>query len=141
MKISTLTGLLTLTVATAAFAQNPPTTIQTGGPGAAPAAAPAPGGAPVGGPGGPGGHPPHELKGDTNHDGFISRDEWRAHGDQMFDEIDLNHDGKISPEEMHAHHEKERLEHEHGGPGGQGGPGGAPAGGPAGGKAPVPSAH
>ena len=38
---------------------------------------------------------------DTNHDGIISRDEWRARGGDAagFDVIDTDHDGKISAAE------------------------------------------
>ena len=42
---------------------------------------------------------------DTNKDGTISKDEWRAKGDKLFAEIDTNKDGKISPDEMKAHRE------------------------------------
>ena len=47
---------------------------------------------------------------DTNGDGFVSKDEWRARGDKMFEEMDANHDGKISADEMKAHSEAKRAE-------------------------------
>ncbi len=67
---------------------------------------------PAGVHGGPGGgeHGDHFKKADTNGDGFVSKDEWRAQGDKMFAEIDANHDGKISMDEMKAHREAKRAE-------------------------------
>ncbi len=53
-------------------------------------------------------HHPMFKEADTNDDGFLSKDEWKAKGDKMFSEIDTNNDGKISPDEMKAHHEKRR---------------------------------
>ncbi len=47
---------------------------------------------------------------DTNNDGFISRDEWRTKGDQVFGEIDTDKDGKLSKDERKSHHEKKRAE-------------------------------
>ena len=35
---------------------------------------------------------------DTNHDGKVSRDEWKGPAD-MFDKLDTNHDGYITREE------------------------------------------
>ena len=37
---------------------------------------------------------------DTNHDGFISRDEFLAAEKKRFDEFDTNHDGKIDAKEI-----------------------------------------
>jgi len=37
---------------------------------------------------------------DTNHDGFISRDEFLASEKKRFDEFDTNHDGKIDAKEI-----------------------------------------
>ena len=37
---------------------------------------------------------------DTNHDGFISRDEFFAAQKKRFDEFDTNHDGKIDAKEI-----------------------------------------
>jgi hypothetical protein len=37
---------------------------------------------------------------DTNHDGFISRDEFLAAEKKRFDEFDTNHDGKIDTKEI-----------------------------------------
>lgn len=37
---------------------------------------------------------------DTNHDGFISRDEFLAAEKKRFDELDTNHDGKIDAKEI-----------------------------------------
>lgn len=88
--------------------------------------------APAPGPKG-GDHPPRHFElTDTNHDGAISKDEWRAQGDKMFAEIDANHDGKLTEDEMKAFHEKRRAEwkahHAEGGPEGHGDkPAGAPA--------------
>lgn len=51
----------------------------------------------------------HMLKEtDTNNDGAVSKDEWRAKGDKMFSEIDANGDSKISTDEMKAHHKQMR---------------------------------
>jgi len=47
---------------------------------------------------------------DTNNDTAISKDEWRAKGDKMFNEMDADHDGKITPEEMKTHREAKRAE-------------------------------
>ncbi len=37
---------------------------------------------------------------DTNHDGFVSRDEFIAYQKKRFDEFDTNHDGKINAKEI-----------------------------------------
>ncbi|HET7923995.1 MAG TPA: EF-hand domain-containing protein [Rhodanobacteraceae bacterium] len=37
---------------------------------------------------------------DTNHDGFVSRDEFIAYQKKRFDEFDTNHDGKIDAKEI-----------------------------------------
>jgi len=37
---------------------------------------------------------------DTNHDGFVSKDEFTAYQKKRFDEFDTNHDGKINPKEI-----------------------------------------
>lgn len=39
---------------------------------------------------------------DTNGDGFISQDEYRAMAGERFDRIDTNHDGKIDADEREA---------------------------------------
>lgn len=44
---------------------------------------------------------------DSNSDGFVSHDEFRARGDQMFKDIDTNSDGKLSPDEMREHHKQQ----------------------------------
>ena len=41
-------------------------------------------------------HHPMFKEADTNDDGFLSKDEWKAKGDKMFSEIDTNNDGKIA---------------------------------------------
>lgn len=54
---------------------------------------------------------------DTNHDGRVSRDEYRAWIDSRFDRLDVNHDGSVDADEianspqMHerAHHRAERF--------------------------------
>lgn len=55
-----------------------------------------------GGPGAPGAparpSPFDEM--DTNHDGFVSRDEFVAYQKKRFDEFDTNHDGKIDAKEI-----------------------------------------
>jgi hypothetical protein len=37
---------------------------------------------------------------DANHDGSVTRDEFRGMHDQMFDHLDKNHDGKLSGDEL-----------------------------------------
>ena len=74
-----------------------------GGPGAmAPSAPP---------PDGERGPRKHHHKGlieraDTNHDGRVSRDEYRAMADARFDKLDANHDGFIDQAEIDAVREK-----------------------------------
>jgi opacity protein-like surface antigen len=60
---------------------------------------------------------------DTNHDGFITLDEWKAAGrsDERFAEIDANHDGKITRDELRAFMEYMRARREQNGGGGGGG--------------------
>ena len=60
---------------------------------------------------------------DTNHDGFITLDEWKAAGrrEERFAEIDADHDGKITREELRAFMEKMRAMHQQNGGGGWGG--------------------
>lgn len=55
-----------------------------------------------GGPGAPGADakPTRFDEIDTNHDGFISRDEFLAAEKKRFDEFDTNHDGKIDAKEI-----------------------------------------
>lgn len=65
--------------------------------------------------GGPGGHkgprgPEHFMqKVDADKDGKVSKAEWNAKGDTMFNESDSNTDGFISKEEAQAFHAK-RME-------------------------------
>lgn len=83
--------------------------------------------------GGPSERPNHFAMTDSNHDGFISKDEWRAQGDKMFAEADANNDGKISEDEMKAVHEKHHAEWlAHRGDRPEGKPGEKPEGKPAG---------
>jgi len=47
--------------------------------------------------------PPHGMMMedmDANHDGAVTKDEFRAFHDKRFDEMDRNHDGKLSNDEM-----------------------------------------
>lgn len=37
---------------------------------------------------------------DTDHDGTVSKDEFRAMTDKQFDEMDADHDGTLSKQEM-----------------------------------------
>lgn len=70
----------------------------------------------------PAGAPPHDggpmgkFNADTDGDGMLSRAEFQAMQDKRFDEMDTNHDGKISKDEMKAHHEqmKERMKEKRG---------------------------
>lgn len=83
--------------------------------------------------GGPHGDHPRGGRGfdmmDTNHDGFVTLDEWKAAGrrEDRFAMIDTNHTGRITREDMRAFMEKMRAEHPRGPDGGGGwgrGPGG-----------------
>ena len=51
----------------------------------------------------------HVREGDTNNDGFLSKDEWRARGDKMFSEVDANGDGKLSADEFKSNNEARRA--------------------------------
>jgi Ca2+-binding EF-hand superfamily protein len=44
------------------------------------------------------------VQADTNHDGVLSLDEWKAAGrrERGFKMIDANHDGQVTPEELKA---------------------------------------
>ena len=55
---------------------------------------------PPGAPGAPEAKPTRFDEIDTNHDGFISRDEFLAAEKKRFDEFDTNHDGKIDAKEI-----------------------------------------
>ena len=63
--------------------------------------------------------PPHMMEADTNHDGKISHDEFRAasekRSEQHFKRMDTNGDGFIDQAERQAAHEKmreHRMHHE-----------------------------
>ena len=43
---------------------------------------------------------------DTDKDGFISKDEWAAEGQKMFDAKDTDHDGKLSKDEYFGKYAK-----------------------------------
>ena len=60
---------------------------------------------------------------DTNHDGFITLDEWKAAGrrEDRFNAIDVNHTGKISRDDLRAYMQKMRAEHQQNGGGNWGG--------------------
>lgn len=73
----------------------------------------------------------HFKETDTNGDGVISKDEWRAQGDKMFAERDTNHDGKISQQEMEAFHQARHAEWKANHPEGRGPQGSAPTTAPA----------
>ena len=53
-----------------------------------------------GAPGAPEAKPTRFDEIDTNHDGFISRDEFLASEKKRFEEFDANHDGKIDAKEI-----------------------------------------
>jgi hypothetical protein len=63
------------------------------------------------------GHPMHKMNADTNNDGKISRDEFRAaqekRSDEMFKRMDTNGDGVIDQDEKKAAHEKMSEHREH----------------------------
>ncbi len=44
------------------------------------------------------------ARADTNHDGVVTIDEWKAIGrtERGFSFVDANHDGKITPDELRA---------------------------------------
>jgi len=44
-----------------------------------------------------------DLQLDANHDGWVTRDEYAAAMDRMFDTLDTNHDGKLDQSD-HPHH-------------------------------------
>lgn len=100
MKKTTLAALVMTFAAGSAFAATPVNGNTT-------APAPAPTGHEHGG---PGAHMFDEI--DTNHDGFISKEEWKAQGDKMFAERDANKDGKISKDEWKAFHDMEHAKWE-----------------------------
>lgn len=56
---------------------------------------------------------------DTNHDGFVTLDEWKAAGrrEDRFNAIDVNHTGKITREDLRAYMQKMRAEHQQNGGG------------------------
>lgn len=84
-----------------------------------------PGGPPGGGPGGPGPAifvAPAFLKGDTNHDGRLSQQEFAALGASWFSQWDRQKLGRLSAEQLRAGINSTFPEPEFGGPG----PGGAP---------------
>ncbi|WP_051280027.1 EF-hand domain-containing protein [Novosphingobium acidiphilum] len=60
---------------------------------------------------------------DTNHDGFITLDEWKAAGrrEDRFAMIDADHDGRITRDEMRAAMARMRAMREHNGGGEPGG--------------------
>jgi len=95
---------------------------------------------PPGADGGPHGGHPRGGRGfdmmDTNHDGFVTLDEWKAAGrrEDRFAMIDVDHNGRITREELRAFMEKMRAEH----PRGPGGPGGGYGGDNGGGMQPPP---
>jgi Ca2+-binding EF-hand superfamily protein len=45
---------------------------------------------------------------DTNHDGMVSRDEYRAQVAERFDRLDTNHDGFLDQAEMTAGRDRAR---------------------------------
>ena len=85
MKFTLAASLLTVTVAASAFAEDIPAPLAAG-PQPAPFVKAEP-----------------KIRGDNDNDGLISREEWRARGDRLFDEIDTNHDGQVSAAERSAH--------------------------------------
>jgi len=62
-------------------------------------------------------HPPHRMDADTNKDGKISRDEFRAaqekRSDEMFKRMDTNGDGVIDQDEKKAMGDKMRERRDH----------------------------
>jgi hypothetical protein len=56
---------------------------------------------------------------DTNHDGFITLDEWKAAGrrEERFAKIDVNHTGRITRDDLRAWMEKMRAQRQQSGGG------------------------
>ena len=56
---------------------------------------------------------------DTNHDGVVTLDEWKAAGrrEERFSAIDANHTGKITREDLHAYMKKLHEQREQNGGG------------------------
>jgi hypothetical protein len=54
---------------------------------------------------------------DTNHDGFVTLDEWKAAGrsEARFAEIDVNHTGKITRDDLRAYMQKMRAQRQQNG--------------------------
>lgn len=51
---------------------------------------------------------------DTNHDGKVSAEEFKAASDKMFNWMDTNHDNKLDAKDRGAMRERMRDRHEHG---------------------------
>lgn len=64
------------------------------------------------------GGPGHMAEIDTNHDGWISRQEASAHADHMFAELDTNHDGKLDDSDRDSHMREMHMHGQEGGPDG-----------------------
>lgn len=84
--------------AAALHAQTAPAPVQKPNPPVKMQMAPGTPGAP-GAPGAPSRPSPFDEM-DTNHDGFVSREEFVAYQKKRFDEFDTNHDGKIDAKEI-----------------------------------------
>lgn len=102
-------GLAMLTAAPLAQAQTAPAPSTT-------PPAPVLGGHPHNNNGGRGAHNFEAM--DTNHDGFVTLDEWKAAGrrEERFNEIDVNHTGKITRADLMAYVLKMREQREQAGP-------------------------
>ena len=63
---------------------------------------------------GPGGHGHERMfdKADTNKDGVVTKEEFRAHSDKIFAKLDKNGDGKITKEERDAAHKEHQAKRE-----------------------------